>query len=118
MPRVAIENLKLIDLSELVSLVGKNIEEIFSFLANSIYGKEIINTCGYLVRPSLIEDALYQNYAKTYNKLLKFSSQYIKNLLMSVLHKIDAINLKTLFRMVQAGLKTEKILEHIIPLGT
>ena len=36
---------------------------------------------------------------------------------MAVLHKFDALNLKTMLRMVQAGMDTEDILQHIIPLG-
>ena len=118
MPRVALENLKLIDLKELVSLIGKNPEEIFSFLVNTTYREEIVNTCGDIVEPSLLEEALLQNYAKTFNKLLKYSSNYIENLLVSVLHKFDALNLKTMLRMVQAGINFEDILPHIIPLGT
>ena len=37
---------------------------------------------------------------------------------MAVLHKFDALNIKTMLRMVQAGMDTEDILSHIIPLGT
>ena len=118
MPRIALESLKLIDIDELIRLVGKNLEEIFSFLANTTYSEEIVSTCGDMVEPSLLEDALFQNYAKTFNKLLKNSSRYITNFLMSVLRKFDAVNLKTMFRMVQAGMDVEDILQHIIPLGT
>ncbi len=117
MPRIAIENLKLIDLKELVSLNGKNLEEIFRFLLNSAYREEIISSCGDIIEPNLIEKALYQNYAKILYKLVRDSSKYIKNLLVSFLHKFDALNLKTMLRMVQSGAKTEDILEHIIPLG-
>jgi vacuolar-type H+-ATPase subunit C/Vma6 len=118
MPRIALESLKLINVDELIRLVGKNLEEIFSFLINTTYREEIASTCGDMVEPSLLEDALFQNYAKTFNKLLKNSSGYINNFLMSVLRKFDAINLKTMFRMVQAGMDVEDILQHIIPLGT
>jgi vacuolar-type H+-ATPase subunit C/Vma6 len=118
MPRIALENLKLIDIDELIRLVGKNLEEIFSFLVNTTYSEEIVSTCGDVVEPGLLEDALFQNFAKTFNNLLKNSSGHIKNLLMSVLHKFDALNLKTMFRMVQTGMDVEDILQYIIPLGT
>lgn len=118
MPRVALENHKLIDFKELVGLIGKDLEGIFSFLTTTAYGEEIVSACGDKVEPGLLEDALFLNYAKTFNKLLKYSSKYIKNLLMSISHKFDAMNLKTMFRMVQAGTNTEDILPHIIPLGT
>jgi len=118
MPRIALESLKLINVNELIRLVGKNLEEIFSFLVNTTYREEIVRACGDMVEPSLLEDALFQNYAKTFNKLLKNSSGYINNFLISVLHKFDAVNLKTMFRMVQAGMDVEDILQYIIPLGT
>ena len=118
MSRIAIENLKLINFDELVCLIGKNIEEIFTFLVNTAYGEEIVSTCGDKVEPRLLEEALIQNYAKTFKILLKYSSKYIENLLLSVLHKYDALNLKTMFRMVQAGMNAEDILQYIIPLGT
>jgi vacuolar-type H+-ATPase subunit C/Vma6 len=118
MPRIALESLKLIDKDELICLVGKNLEEIFSFLVNTTYSEEIVSLCGDVVEPGLLEDALFQNFAKTFDILLKNSSGYINNLLISVLHKFDAMNLKTMFRMVKAGINVEDILQHIIPLGT
>jgi vacuolar-type H+-ATPase subunit C/Vma6 len=117
MPRIALENLKLIDLNELVCLIGKDLEEIFSFLVYTSYGREVRSTCGDIVEPGLLEEALFQNYAKTFSKLLNSSSKYIKNLLLSILHKFDIMNLKTMLRMVQAGMNSEDILQHIIPLG-
>ena len=117
MPRVALENLKLINLDDLVHLIGKNLEFIFNFLINTAYREEIISTCGDKVEPGLLEDALFQNYAKIFNKLLKESSKNIENLLNSVLSKFDAMNLKTMLRMVQAGMNSEDILKYIIPLG-
>jgi len=117
MPRVALEYLKLIDSDELICLIGENLESIFNFLINTAYGEEIISTCGDIVEPGLLEEALFQNYAKTFNKLLKESSGNIKNLLVSVLRKFDALNLKTMLRMVQAGMSGEQILKYIIPLG-
>jgi len=117
MPQVASANLKLIEVDELISLIGISLEEIFSFLINTTYGEEIVINCGDIVKPGLLEESLFQNYAKTFNKLLKYSSEYIENLLVSVLHKYDALNLKTILRMVKAGIKSEEIIPHIIPLG-
>jgi len=116
-PRVALESLKLINLDVLIRLIGKDLKEIFNFLVNTSYKEEIVNTCGDKVEVGLLEDAIFQNYAKTFNKLLKNSSEYIKNLLGALLHKFDALNLKTMLRMVHAGMNTEDILPHIIPLG-
>ncbi|GAH81385.1 unnamed protein product, partial [marine sediment metagenome] len=46
MPRIALESLKLINVNELIRLVGKNLEEIFSFLVNTTYREEIVRACG------------------------------------------------------------------------
>ncbi|UCC20088.1 MAG: V-type ATPase subunit [Promethearchaeota archaeon] len=117
MPRVALENLKLIEFDDLVYLIGKSLEEIFSFLANTPYREEIVNTCGPKVEPGLLEEALLQNYARIFNKLMESSSDYIKRFLLSTLDKFNALNLKTLFRMVHAKINPEDILPHIVPLG-
>ena len=118
MPQVALESLKLIDIDMLVRLVGRDLEGIFSFLANTTYREEVVSKCGDVVEPRLLEEALFQNYAKTFKKLMKNSSKYIKKFFGSLLLKFDALNLKTIFRMVQAGVSAEDILPHIIPLGT
>jgi vacuolar-type H+-ATPase subunit C/Vma6 len=121
MPRIALEELKLINLDELMSLIGKNLEEIYSFLTVTTYGEDITfsiqNIQGNEGEYVLLEDVLLQNYAKTFNRLLKDSSDYIENLLVCLLHKFDALNLKTMLRMVHAGINTKEILQNIIPLG-
>ena len=118
MPQVAIEIHKLIDLNDLVCLIGNNVEEIYSFLVKTAYGEDISKACGDRVEPELLEEALYQNYARTFNKMLKYSSRYMKKLLLSFLRKFDAMNLKTMIRMLHAQMNSKVILEHIIPLGT
>ena len=118
MPQIALESLKLIDFDVLVRLIGRDLEGIFSFLASTTYREEIVSTCGDIVETGLLEEALFKNYAKIFNKLLKNSSKYIRKFLTSLLYKFDALNLKTMLRMVQAGMNTEDILQHIIPLGT
>ena len=118
MPRIAFENLKLINQNELLSLIGKNLEEIYNFLINTTYGEDIgFKINGNIVEQVLIEDVLLQNYSKTFNRLLNNSTEYIKNLLLSILHKFDALNLKTMIRMVHAGINPKEILQNIIPLG-
>jgi vacuolar-type H+-ATPase subunit C/Vma6 len=92
MPRIALENLKLIDIEELIRLVGKNLEEIFSFLVNTTYSEEIVSTCGDVVEPGLLEDALFQNFAKTFNNLLKNSSGYDRIKCQAILLKANTIS--------------------------
>ena len=74
MPRVAIENLKLLDFDEIVCLIGQSLEDIYTFLLKTPYRDEILNLCGNEIESNLLEEALLQNYAKTFNRLLKYSS--------------------------------------------
>lgn len=117
MPRVAIENLKLLDFDEIVCLIGQSLEDIYNFLLKTPYRDEILNLCGNKIESSLLEEALLQNYENTFNRLLKYSSNYTKDLLLATLYRFDALNLKTLFRMVHKGIDPEVILPHIIPIG-
>lgn len=117
MPRVAIENLKLLDFDEITCLIGQSLEDIYNFLLKTPYRNEILNLCGNQVESSLLEEALLQNYMNTFSRLLKYTSKYTEDLLLSTLHKFDAINLKTLFRMVQAKIDPEAILPYLVPIG-
>jgi len=117
MPRIALEDLKLINYDELIGLIGKDLESILSFLINTTYGPDIDCNLDWEVEHVLLEDIFLQNYAKTFNRIYKNSSEYIKNLLAVILHKFDALNLKTMIRMVHGGIDTEEILKNIVPLG-
>ena len=117
MPRIAIEDLKLIDTNELICLIGKDLKDILSFLRNTTYGDDLDCKLNVGVEHVILEDYLLQNYVKTFNRITQNSSKYIKNLLTVLLHKFDALNLKTMLRMVHTGINTEEILQNIIPLG-
>ena len=117
MPRIALEDLKLINYHELIGLIGKDLEDILSFLTNTTYGEDVDCALTGDVEHVLLEDILLRNYINTFNRIYKNSSEYIKNLLTAIMHKFDALNLKTILRMVHAGIQTEEILPNIIPLG-
>ncbi len=117
MPRIALEDLKLIKNDDLIGLIGKNLEHVLSFLRNTTYGEDADCNLNVAVEHGLLEDTILQNYVKTFNRIYQNSSKYIKNLLTVLLHKFDALNLKTMMRMIHAGINTEEILQNIIPLG-
>lgn len=117
MPRVAIENLKLIEVEDLISLIGKDLESIRCALAASPYGEHVSALSLDEINSISLEAVLLENYAETYNKLVKFSSGSIRNLLLAVLKKFEVSNVKTILRAVKAKIDVEEAMRHIVPLG-
>lgn len=117
MPRVAIENLKLIDIDDLISLIGKDLESIRCALADSPYGEHISTLSADEIDSVSIEAVLLQNYAETYKKLVKFSSGSIRRLLLAFLKKFEASNVKAILRAVKAKIDVNEAMRHIVPVG-
>ena len=117
MPRVAIENLKLIGIDDLINLIGKDLEGIRSALADSSYSKQLSAVSSNVVDYRFHEEALLQNYAETIQKLLDFSSGNIKKLLVALSKKIEVANLKTIFRAAKAQIDVNEALKSIVPMG-
>jgi len=117
MPRVAIENLKLIEVDDLISLIGKDLESIRCALADSPYGEHVSALSPDEIDSVSLEAVLLQNYAETYKKLVKFSSRSIKGLLLAVLKKFEASNVKTMLRAAKAKIDVDEAMRHIIPVG-
>ncbi len=118
MPRVAIENLKLIEINDLISLIGKDLETIRSALADSPYSEQISTVLQATIDHSFIEAALLQNYAETIRKLIKFSSGNIKKILLAFSKKFEVANVKTLLRASKAQIDVNEPLKHFVPVGT
>jgi len=118
MPRVAIENLKLIEIDDLISLIGKDLEAIRCALADSPYGEQISAVSQDLFDYSFLEAALLQNYAEVIRKLVNSSSGNIKKLLLAFSKKLEVSNVKTMLRAAKAPIEFEESLKNIIPVGT
>lgn len=118
MPRVAIENLKLIEIDDLIDLIGKDLEVIRCALADSPYGEQISAVSQDLFDYRFLEAALMQNYAETIRKLVKFSSGGIKKLLLAFSKKLEVSNVKTMLRAVKAQIDVDEALKNIVPMGT
>jgi vacuolar-type H+-ATPase subunit C/Vma6 len=117
MPRVAIENLKLIEIDDLINLIGKDLEAIRCALANSPYSKQISVVSPDVLDYSFLESALMRNYAETIQKLIKFSSGNIKKLIVALSKKFEVANMKTMLRAVKAQIDVNEALKNIVPLG-
>jgi V/A-type H+/Na+-transporting ATPase subunit C len=118
MPRIAIEKLKLIAPEDIVSLIGKDLEAIRCSLLETAYMNEILTVPKGTIDPIDFEEALIENYAKTLDRLTKFSTGPIKNLLTAFLRKSEASNVKTMLRVMKAGINLEDAMKHIIPAGS
>lgn len=118
MPKIALENLKLIEVDDLLSLIGKDLEAIRCFLQESAYQDEISSISTDELGTLSLEKALLQNYVKTCKALIKSSSSEIKNLLLAVLRKVEVSNVKALLRAVKAKIDIDEAIKHIIPVGT
>jgi len=116
MPRVAIENLKLIEIDDLVGLINKDLESIRCFLRESPYRDEILIIKDEIDSVSL-EEALLENYVKTCKKLIKFSVGDIRSLLLAVLKKFEVSNVKAMLRAVKAKMDVDEAMKYIIPVG-
>ncbi len=117
MPRVAIENLKLIEIDDLVNLIGKDLVAIRSALADSPYAEQISTVSQDTLNYSFLEMALLENYAETMQKIVNFSSGNIKKLLLALSKRLEVSNVKTILRAVKAHIDVDEALQHIVPLG-
>jgi len=117
MPRVAIENLKLIEIDDLINLIGKDLEAIRCALADSPYSEQVSAVSQDTVDYSFLEAALIQNYAETIRKLVKFSSGNIKELLLAFSKKLEVSNVKTILRALKAQIDVDEALKNIVPVG-
>ena len=118
MPKIALENLKLIETEEIVGLIGKDLETIRCALQESAYHDEIATIQSDKLGTLAFELALLQNYVKTLQTLIKFSSGPIRTLLRAILMKIEVSNVKTMLRAVKSKMDVNEATKHIIPVGT
>jgi len=117
MPRVALENLKLIEVEDLIGLIGKDLESIRCVLAGSPYGEHISALSVDRMDSVSLEAALLQNYAETLKKLVRFSSGSIRKLLLAFLKRFEVSNVKTLLRAVKGKITVDEAMRHIVPVG-
>jgi len=118
MPRVAIENLKLIEIDDLISLIGKDLETLRCSLLDTPYGEQISAISSEKISYAFLETGILRNYAETSQKLVKFSSGNIRKLLLAFSKKLAVLNVKVMLRAVKAQIDVDETLKHIVPVGT
>jgi V/A-type H+-transporting ATPase subunit C len=118
MPKVAIENLKLIELNDIICLIGRDLESIRSALLESPYQTEVLTISKDKIDSISLEEALLENYVKTIKNLIKFSSGNIRRLLLAVLKKFEVSNIKAMLRAVKVNMPVDEAVKHIVPVGT
>ena len=114
---MAIENLKLIEIDDLINLIGKDMEAIRCALADSTYSKQISALSSDVLDYSFFESTLMQNYAETIQKLVQFSSGTIKKLIVALSKKLEVTNIKTMLRAVKAQIDFNEALQNIVSIG-
>ena len=99
----------------LQSLVRKNtVEEVIDALKGTIYYNEIKNI-DYTQSSAQLEDKLDKFY---YRRMVEVAEMTGNSLFLNVIQmEIDIANLKTLFRLKNAGISGSRALEYIIPGG-
>jgi len=115
---VAIENLKLIEIDDLISLIGKDLETLRCSLLDTPYGEQISAISSEKISYAFLETVILRNYAETSQKLVKFSSGNIRKLLLAFSKKLAVLNVKVMLRAVKAQIDVDETLKHIVPVGT
>jgi len=118
MPRVAIEKLKLISTDNLLDLVGKNPDAIRCALLETSYRNNILRIPPDEFDSISMEEALFESYAQTLNKIVKYSGGDVKNVLLAIGGKFVISNVKTLLRAAKTEMDIDEAIRHIIPIGS
>lgn len=116
MPRVAIENLKLMSKESLLGLIGLDLEALRCALADTSYRNETQNIPKNTTDPIIFEKALLENYAATWKKTLKASMGDLRLVLLAINKKNEAANLKAMLRAVNVEMRLDDAIQFIIPI--
>jgi V/A-type H+/Na+-transporting ATPase subunit C len=115
MPRIAIENLKLMTKEDIQTLVGMDLESIRCALSDTTYKDEVQKIPKTTIDPIIFEKALLENYAATWKKALNSSTGSLKLVLLAINKKNEAANIKTILRAANAELHSDDTNQFIIP---
>jgi V/A-type H+/Na+-transporting ATPase subunit C len=100
-------------------IMKPDIESLIADLENSPYREDIIEAKGRSVGIVCIENALRQNFIKTFRKIQVFSRQEAEagEFIGIFLHRWDVQNIKTILRGKNIHATAEEILECLVPAG-
>lgn len=94
-------------------LDSKSTSELFNYLSNTSYRKEIL--INHETDLLTLQSITYQNYAREVLDFYNFSSTSIRKLLRPIFLKLDMLNLITLIRGKEGGLKEDYLKKFLVP---
>jgi V/A-type H+-transporting ATPase subunit C len=118
MPRLTVDKLKLMEPNQVAGLVGMSVHHIFSVLEKTSYRTEISDVRAKGLSSISLEDALLQNFIKTFEDLMELSPKDVRLLLSALLMKFEANCVKALLRAKEAELSLEEAMKYVRPVGS
>ncbi|OPX63252.1 MULTISPECIES: ATP synthase A1 subunit C [unclassified Methanoregula] len=100
-------------------IMKPDLESLIADLENSPYREDIIEAKGRSTGIACIENALRQNFIRTFRKIQNFSKQEPEagEYIAIFLHRWDVQNIKTILRGKNIHTTNEEILECLVPAG-
>jgi V/A-type H+-transporting ATPase subunit C len=115
--RVRARKAKLFDDDDYRKLVRMSPNEIARFMEESEYSEEINRLGARHEGVDLIEYALYDNMARHFSDIVRWSEGALRETVVDYLRSYDAWNVKTVLRGVFTGAKPDEIRADLIPAG-
>ncbi|MEA3344030.1 MAG: ATP synthase A1 subunit C [archaeon] len=115
--RVRVMKSFMIKRHEYDKLMKMSPDGITKFMGESVYKKEIDELAMKFSGADLIEAALNLNAARSFNKLIRISSDKVEMLIRAYLVRYDLYNLKTILRGKIAGMSDDDIRKVLVPAG-
>ncbi len=111
------QKLELIESKEIIDLVGKKTDYIYSMLSKTPYQIELQEIHDKQLDSASIENVLLKNYIKTCEVIKDNSPKNIRFLLSAILKKFEINNIKAIFRAKWAGISVNEAMKFITPFG-
>lgn len=117
MPKVLVDQLRLIRPRDMIDLVGRPADHVYSVLAKTSYQKEISQIPTQELDSFSLERALFRNFVRTLDAITLSSPKDVRMLLTRIAMKFEASSLKAILRTKSAGLDADRAMEYIVPVG-
>lgn len=117
MPKAIVARLKLIELKEIVDLVGRDLGYIHSILTKTSYQREILEISSRQLNATSLENAFLKNYIRTCQEIKDCSPKDISLMVSAIMKKFEANNVKALLRAKWAKISVDEAMRFIVPAG-
>ena len=116
-PTVIGAMLELLDRKDIVDLVSRSFDYIYSILTQTSYRIEISKIPRNKINAASIQNALLKNYLRACKTIEENSPKDISYLLSTIMMKFEADNIKSILRAKSAGISVDEAMNFIIPAG-